>query len=200
MKFLLTLIVPIFLFGFYLPVQKIVVNATSYESQKAKMYLYEDERLIREFDAVLGRNGFGMTKKEGDAQTPQGVFSLTQGFGYEDMRLKIDYLKVEEYHYCIDDTKSKLYNRIVESTIDAKDYYSFEYMRRSDDLYQYGVVIDYNKEQIKGAGSCIFLHVKREDDRPTAGCIAVAKEDMKFILHWLDKDKHPRIIQGVNIR
>ena len=200
MKTLLTLIVPIFLFGFYLPVQKIVVNAQSYESTRAKMYLYEDEKLIKEFDAILGRNGFGITKKEGDGQTPQGVYPLTQAFGYAPMSLKIDYLKVNEYHYCIDDVKSKLYNKIVESTLDAKDYYSFEYMRRSDDLYQYGVVIDYNKEQISGAGSCIFLHVKRDDDKPTAGCIAVAKEDMQYILNWLDKDKHPMIIKGVNIR
>ena len=196
---ILLIIIPLFLFGLDLPKQKIVVNAQTYSDTTAKMYLYDNMKLIKTIDVVLGRNGFGYLKKEGDGQTPHGEYTLTKAFGYHDMHLHIDYLKVDSKHKCVDDSNSRHYNQIIKEDKNGRDYYSYEDMLRDDNLYEYGVVIDYNSEQKKGAGSCIFIHVQRDDRSPTAGCIAMAKEDMVFILNWLDKQKQPVIVMGVDV-
>jgi L,D-peptidoglycan transpeptidase YkuD (ErfK/YbiS/YcfS/YnhG family) len=72
---------------------------------------------------------------------------------------------------------------------------SHEKMRRRDQLYKYGVVINYNMNPvIKGKGSAIFLHVWKNRSAGTAGCVAVPEESMTRILKWLEKSKNPVII------
>jgi len=48
---------------------------------------------------------------------------------------------------------------------------------------------------VKGAGSCIFMHIKKV---PTAGCTVMNEAEMKEIIHWLDVDKHPLLVQGTD--
>ena len=68
-------------------------------------------------------------------------------------------------------------------------------MKRNDGQYELGVVVAHNSMGIKGQGSCIFLHVQKEEDAPTAGCTSMKLEDLKKITKWLDKDKNPILIQ-----
>ena len=49
---------------------------------------------------------------------------------------------------------------------------------------------------MRGKGSAIFVHVVREPNRPTAGCIAIAERNIIAILRWLDIRKRPLIILG----
>jgi L,D-peptidoglycan transpeptidase YkuD (ErfK/YbiS/YcfS/YnhG family) len=44
-------------------------------------------------------------------------------------------------------------------------------------------------------GSCIFIHVEKSKDAPTAGCTSMKLEDITKIVHWLDKSKNPILIQ-----
>ncbi|MBI3618052.1 MAG: L,D-transpeptidase family protein, partial [Candidatus Omnitrophica bacterium] len=72
---------------------------------------------------------------------------------------------------------------------------SHEVLRRSDGLYKYAVVIEYNTDPaIPGMGSAIFLHVWRGANKPTAGCVAMAEIDLLRLLQWLDARQNPVIL------
>ena len=68
-------------------------------------------------------------------------------------------------------------------------------MKRDDSQYELGIVVEHNKQAQKRRGSCIFLHVKKSEDSPTAGCTAMSLDEIKKITNWLDKDKNPILIQ-----
>ncbi len=72
---------------------------------------------------------------------------------------------------------------------------SFETMKRNDKQYELGVVVAHNKNQVKQAGSCIFLHVQKSKDAGTAGCTSMSLQEMKKITSWLDGSKDPILIQ-----
>ena len=60
---------------------------------------------------------------------------------------------------------------------------STERLRRKDRLYDMIVVLGHNDDPvIPGLGSAIFMHVARPDFGPTLGCIALALEDLRFVL------------------
>ena len=71
-------------------------------------------------------------------------------------------------------------------------------MKFSEDYYRYGIVVDHNgimegEESVRGAGSCIFIHIK---SIPTAGCTVMSEEEIKEIIKWLDATKKPLLVQG----
>ncbi len=147
--------------------------------------------------AVVGRNGFAPQgeKREGDGRTPSGIYRLGTAFGYApSINTKLNYRQATDNDLWIDDPQSPQYNQWVMAPTEAK---SFEKMRRDDNLYKYGVVIEYNTDPVvPGHGSAIFLHVGRGPDQPTAGCVATSEDNVNTILKWLDKDAHPMIILG----
>ena len=60
--------------------------------------------------------------------------------------------------------------------------------------YKWGAVIEYNTNKpALNAGSCIFLHIWRDAETGTAGCIAMPERDLKQVLYWLDSQKRPAI-------
>ena len=68
-------------------------------------------------------------------------------------------------------------------------------MKRKDDLYEIGAVIEYNTNPVvPGKGSAIFFHVWGGPDSPTAGCVAIEKPKLAEILKWLDKAKRPKMV------
>ena len=162
--------------------------------------------------AKVGRNGLAWAnglqaqnfntpplKQEGDGKAPQGLFRLTQTFGYAETAIhkKMPYIALNTPNMlCIDDSQSAQYTQIVNSTTAKKDYNSAETMRRPDSLYEYGVVVDYNQTNTqKGAGSCIFMHVAMPNGAPTAGCTALTKSDLLQVIHALDSTKKPLLLQ-----
>ena len=40
----------------------------------------------------------------------------------------------------------------------------------------------------------IFLHVA--DGGLTAGCVAMPRSDVRWLVRWLDPDRHPRVAMG----
>lgn len=153
---------------------------------------------------VVGRNGVG-PKREGDGRSPQGMFSLGPAFGYAPQPpagVRIPYRAMAPASVCVDDTGSAFYNLVFDADTlsGAKDWASAETMRRDlapgDQLYELGVMVRYNPSRVPGAGSCIFLHLWRGPESPTAGCTAMAKEDFLEILRWLDPGADPLLVQG----
>ena len=163
-----------------------------------------------QIDIRLGRNGLGWgiglhevpqdaqyIKKEGDGKAPAGIFKLKQAFGYAPFDIAYPYKVYKETDHCVDDVNSKYYNKIVDSTKVDVDYKSKEHMKFPKDYYKYGIVVDHNhideKGAIKGAGSCIFIHIK---DIPTAGCTVMDENHIQTVLHWLDPKAEPLLLQG----
>ena len=161
------------------------------------------------FAIVVGRTGMGWDqrlkdvgpasapfKHEGDGRAPAGIFPLGAAFGYESsVATHLPYLALNAAIECVDDAKSTQYNQLVDSHVTPKDWNSSEQMRRTDELYHYGVVVAYNQPPVSGAGSCIFLHVWKSADAGTDGCTAMDPAKILLLLSWFDPEKHPLLVQ-----
>ena len=140
-------------------------------------------------------------KKEGDGKAPAGVFRLSKAFGYapqEQAGWKMPYVNLTPSIECVDDEKSKFYNTLVDTTIISPDWgqHENEKMRRSDDLYRWGIVVDHNANpRVPGGGSCIFMHIWKGPAQPTVGCTAMPQADMELLLGWLDSARKPLLVQ-----
>lgn len=151
---------------------------------------------------VVGRSGVG-PKEEGDGRSPRGVFPLGFAFGYPEstpVETDVPYRHLLPESVCVDDGSSDRYNQIVLQPGPDADWESAEAMRRDlahgDDLYALGVTVEYNPAAIPEAGSCIFLHVWRGPESPTAGCTAMPEDHLQSILGWLQPREEPILVQG----
>ena len=151
------------------------------------------------FAGIIGRNGFALPgeKREGDGRTPSGIYYLKTTFGYApSLNSKMPYRQSQEDDIWIDDIHSADYNRWVKK--DTTRALSYERMKRDDNLYKYGLVIEYNTNPVvKGHGSAIFFHIWKGENLPTEGCVATAENNIIKIIEWLDPQFHPIIIMGV---
>jgi L,D-peptidoglycan transpeptidase YkuD (ErfK/YbiS/YcfS/YnhG family) len=163
----------------------------------------KDGRWQRPFppiEGVIGRNGFAPPgkKREGDGRTPSGIFPLSLVFGYApSVPTKMPYRQATGDDLWVDDIHADDYNRwTTKGTTKAA---SFERMRRDDDRYKLGVVVEYNTNPvIKGYGSAIFFYIWQERGIPTAGCIALSETDLIRIVEWLDPAAGPQSVLGMD--
>ena len=148
------------------------------------------------FTGSIGEMGFAAIedKREGDGKSPTGIFPLGMAFGYDpSVETRMPYRQATDDDFWVDDAHSEDYNKWVKGKPNA---ISWEKMKRDDDQYKYGVVIEYNTHPIvKGKGSAIFLHEWNDGDS-TLGCVAMSEEMILKILRWLDPAKKPMIIMG----
>jgi D-alanyl-D-alanine dipeptidase len=160
---------------------------------------------------VVGRNGMawdptrepvleGPTKREGDGRSPAGVFTLGTAFGLADPGeagwLKLPYVQEVATLECVDDPGSRHYNQLVDrATVPSVDWTSSEKMAQVGEAYRWGVVVNYNTPAVAGRGSCIFLHIGGEGGRGTAGCTAMAPDDLRAVMAWLDPARAPVLVQ-----
>lgn len=126
------------------------------------------------------------------------VFTLFKTtFGYDEtIKTKMPYRQAQADDIWVDDPHADDYNRWGKKPETRAA--SYEMMKRDDDLYKSGIIIEYNTDPvIKGNGSAIFLHIWKGKNMPTAGCVAVSEENMIKILEWLDPAASPLIITGI---
>jgi L,D-peptidoglycan transpeptidase YkuD (ErfK/YbiS/YcfS/YnhG family) len=149
-------------------------------------------------DATIGRNGFAPygEKREGDGRTPSGLYRLGTAFGYDQSAAtKMPYRQSLADDVWIDDPDAPDYNRWAKQNQTRAR--SYEKMKRGDNLYQYGMVIEYNTDPVvRGHGSAIFLHVWAGLKSTTAGCVAVSENNLLRILNWLDPTAKPAILMN----
>lgn len=183
--------------------QIILVTNDSIHSKDVIIQTFEmiNNHWIKKFDDIkgtIGRNGFSSInqKREGDNTSPTGIFNLGPVFGYSDhVVTKMDYRQATEKDYWIDDVQSPDYNRWI--TMNTPPAVSHEEMRRKDDLYKLGIVVQYNTKPIlKGNGSAIFVHIQSKPGSPTSGCVAMPENNLDNIIRWLEPEKKPLIIMG----
>jgi D-alanyl-D-alanine dipeptidase len=144
--------------------------------------------------------GAGPVKKEGDGRSPAGVFGLSLAFGYaareQAGEVKTPYVQAVATLECVDDPRSAHYNKVIDRAgVENPDWKSSERMRRDDDQYRWGVVVDHNARGEPGCGSCIFLHIWEARGKGTTGCTAMNSLSMEDVLRWLDAKKRPALVQ-----
>ncbi|HXL25426.1 MAG TPA: hypothetical protein VN952_02035 [Chthoniobacterales bacterium] len=197
--------------------QMILVVVPSWKSTSGNIRLLERSSdgkwtgIRPSFPGVVGKNGLGWgiglhgtgvagepRKKEGDGRAPAGIFRLNSCMGIAPLRtaLRFPYRQITATTEAVYDSKSRYYNRVVDrATVDRVDWARAEQMLRPDGLYRWVVVVEHNWNSYPGFGSCIFLHLWLGKGIPTIGCTAMSLEEVKFLVHWLDANKHPLLVQ-----
>ena len=140
---------------------------------------------------AIGKGGIvpAATKREGDAGTPAGVWPLRAGFWRADRLAKppgpLDFTPIETDMVWDDDPALPTYNTLQRRLVADHP----ERLMRADHVYDIVVPLGFNDGPIvPGRGSAIFLHVAREGYTPTAGCVALARDDLLAVLAALDPD------------
>ncbi|HSW85876.1 MAG TPA: L,D-transpeptidase family protein [Rhabdochlamydiaceae bacterium] len=198
--------------------QLILVLTDDWDNIGGRLYLFERDtihapwRILKPAIQVdVGKNGMawgyglhdpdhlqGNFKKEGDARSPAGIFSLGPVFGWssETSHLKMPYIKITPDLEWVDDPASDYYNQNVGSFVHDRDWSSSEKMLEIGDLYEWGIHVGHNIDPVvKGKGSCIFMHVLHEYGKGTGGCTAMRKNDLEELILWLDQQKQPKLVQ-----
>lgn len=195
----------------------IVVRSANWQSTTGTLTRFEREgnsawHAVGEPVAInLGRHGMawgrglhtspaaGPVKRERDGRSPAGVFSLSYAFGAAPElpggSKPFPYLQIRKGVACVEETRSKFYNRIVDASSE-KSWERRSEMLRPDGLFRWGVVVEQNApDTVAGAGSCVFLHIWRGPKEPTSGCTSLPPERLEEVLRWLQADKHPLLVQ-----
>lgn len=138
-------------------------------------------------------------KREGDGATPIGRWKLRRLY-YRADRLPPPETALESQAlrpqdgWC-DAPTDKNYNRFVQHPYPT----SAERLWREDNVYDLIVPLGYNDDPVApGKGSAIFLHVARPDYAPTDGCVALARQDMLFLLRTAQPDTY-MVVGGGNV-
>jgi L,D-peptidoglycan transpeptidase YkuD (ErfK/YbiS/YcfS/YnhG family) len=137
---------------------------------------------------ALGKGGVigADLKREGDGASPIGIWQTRRLF-YRPDRTQPPETRLPKVPLRADDgwcdaPEDPLYNRPVALPYPA----SAEKLWRADHVYNLIVELGYNDDPIfPGHGSAIFLHLAREDYRPTEGCVALAEPDLRTVLRFL---------------
>ncbi len=83
-----------------------------------------------------------------------------------------------------DDPNSNKYNKLVKLPCN----YKAEKLYKKNNTYDILLVLNYNMSPIKkNKGSAIFIHIAKRNYAPTAGCVAINKNDMKKIIKKISK-------------
>ena len=202
--------------------QMVVVTSADWTSTAATARRYERGgprarwKMVGEpFPVLLGRSGMGYgsdtgplpltrpddapSKAEGDGRSPAGAFPITSAFGSatKPEHLDFPFTKLESSTECVDDPASSHYNTIVDRfKVGNFDWKSSEKMLDVGEEYGLGMFVGYNSYPVKRSeGSCIFLHVWKDDATPTSGCTSMERRNVEIILSWLETEKTPYLVQ-----
>jgi len=188
-------------------------NMNAFQGELNIFYRNKGQLSFERFDAtipvVLGKNGLAWDQdfvdteanspimREGAERSPAGIFTLGTAYGRANyVNTKLNYQKISENTFCIDDCNSSFYNQVVEYDKNQKNWQTAEAMyEMSNDVYRYAIFINYNSQKIANRGSCIFMHVWKSENEGTAGCTAMSENNLLTILQWLDPAKKPILIQ-----
>lgn len=136
----------------------------------------------------VGKNGIHKDINETSVMTPEGVFGLGFAFGIKDNPgTEMEYRKVDDTHYWVDDPDSEYYNQWCDSDETGIQWESAEHLIDFTVPYAYSIFIQYNWP-VEGyaRSSAIFLHCI--GNVYTGGCVSIPEEDMVTILQHIDAE------------
>ncbi|HUC51460.1 MAG TPA: L,D-transpeptidase family protein [Xanthobacteraceae bacterium] len=135
------------------------------------------------FRVALGRSGIRALKREGDGGTPTGTFRPVRLWWRADRlsrpmtRLPVRRIMPDDA-WC-EDPSDRRYNRAFKRSANEPG----DRLRRDDGLYDLIIEIDHNtRPRVAKLGSAVFIHVARAAFGPTAGCVALRRNDLLKVL------------------
>ena len=151
---------------------------------KKHLLLYKGYKL----KCSIGKSGITSSKMEGDLATPKGIFKLGLLYYRKDkiksLKCRIRKRIIKKNMGWCNDSRSKKYNH--EVCFPFK--YRAEKLYRKDKIYDIFINIKYNcSPTVKKKGSAIFLHLAKNNYKPTSGCVAIKKKDFLKILPLINK-------------
>lgn len=132
---------------------------------------------------ALGRGGILTNKREGDGGTPRGSFRLKRLWWRRDRiarpRTALPVRAIRPTDAWSEDPADRRYNRPVHRQPGEPG----DRLMRADDLYDLIIEIDHNdRPRVAGRGSAVFIHIARDGFKPTAGCVALRRNDLLRLL------------------
>ena len=135
------------------------------------------------FECCIGKKGLTRRKREGDYKTPWGIYTIGKLFFRKDRvkkpKTSLEVVEIKKnMGWCDDVNYPKKYNRLLKVNKNIRH----EKLKRKDHSYDLLIPINYNiKNPTLHLGSCIFLHLTK-NYKPTAGCIALKKNEFLIML------------------
>ena len=132
---------------------------------------------------ALGRGGIKGDKREGDGGTPRGRFHPVRLWWRADRlarpRTLLPVRCIGRDQAWCEDPADRRYNRpFARSANEPGDR-----LWRQDGLYDLVVEIDHNaRPRVAWRGSAVFIHIARAGFAPTAGCVALRRQDLTLLL------------------
>jgi L,D-peptidoglycan transpeptidase YkuD (ErfK/YbiS/YcfS/YnhG family) len=141
---------------------------------------------LRTRPIALGRGGIRADKREGDGATPAGRFHPVRLWWRADRlprpRTLLPARRIGPDDAWREDPADRRYNRPFRRAANEPG----DRLQRNDGLYDLVVEIDHNtRPRVAGRGSAVFIHVARAGFAPTAGCVALRRNDLLALLSQL---------------
>jgi L,D-peptidoglycan transpeptidase YkuD (ErfK/YbiS/YcfS/YnhG family) len=135
------------------------------------------------FRVALGRSGIRALKREGDGGTPKGTFRPVRLWWRADRLPKpatqLPVRPIAPDDAWCEDPSDRRYNRAFKRSANEPG----DRLRREDGLYDLIIEIDHNtRPRVAKLGSAVFIHVARAAFGPTAGCVALRRNDLLQVL------------------
>ena len=135
---------------------------------------------------ALGRAGIKADKREGDGGTPRGQFHPVRLWWRADRmpapHTMLPLRRIGPADAWCEDPRDRRYNQPFRRSANEPG----DRLCRDDVLYDLIIEIDHNtRPRVAGRGSAVFLHVARPGYGPTAGCVAMRRQDLQRLLSRL---------------
>src|ERR1700722_11625485 len=136
---------------------------------------------------ALGRAGIRANKREGDGGTPRGRFRPVRLWWRADRlprpRTLLPVRRIGPDDAWCEDPHDRHYNQAFRRSANEPG----DRLRRTDRLYDMIVEIDHNtRPRVAGRGSAVFIHLARPGFAPTAGCVALRRQDLTTLLNRIN--------------
>lgn len=175
--------------------QVITVTAAGMSTRYATVNVYEKSgqawsKVLSGVSAIIGKNGMvaDSVRVQDTDTTPAGVYNIRFAFGWADNPgTKLEYRVADDNAYWDENSGTANYNRWVEGN-PGGDYEQL----KTQPLYKYAMVLDFNWNQTPRKGAGIFIHIKPQ--HYTGGCIGIDEGSLLKIMAWVDSLKNPKVL------
>jgi L,D-peptidoglycan transpeptidase YkuD (ErfK/YbiS/YcfS/YnhG family) len=166
---------------------------------------------------VIGYGGWVIAahRRQSTGTTPAGRFRIPAAFGrLPDPGARLPYQHVDSNDWWPYEPRDPATYNIYQTHKAAQTHWRPTYAEHLDTFttqYEYAIEVGFNlpggvhysharrqlvasREADTRAGGGIFLHVR--GDGLTAGCVAMSRSDMRWLLTWIRPRTHPRLVMG----
>ncbi|MEO6054685.1 MAG: L,D-transpeptidase family protein [Chthoniobacterales bacterium] len=145
---------------------------------------------------IAGQNEHGAHKVEKDRRAPAGIFKIGTIYTYDaslPAGANYPFHQVNANDAWVDDPSLPEYNKHVTiNPANPPSWFEKQKMRIGDSAYRWLVEIRHNAEPpVANAGSAIFFHIRRGEQKPTSGCTTMAEANLVKLISWLRAGENP---------